>query len=76
MQGLFTESYEPLGDLILKYNLNGEPTDYYRDLDISTAVATTRFKVNGVEYKRELFVCTTAGYDHTSDGQSERRFKF
>ena len=56
MQGLFTESYEPLGDLMLKYNLNGEPTDYYRDLNISTAVATTRFKVNGVEYKRELFV--------------------
>ena len=56
MQGLFTESYEPLGDLMLKYNLNGEPTDYYRDLNISTALATTRFKVNGVEYKRELFV--------------------
>src|SRR5688572_17188729 len=48
MQGLFTESYEPLGDLTLKYNLNGTPTDYYRDLNISTAVATTRLKVNGV----------------------------
>src|SRR5687767_11356130 len=45
MQGLFTESYEPLGDLKLKYQLNGEPTDYYRDLNISTAMATTRFKV-------------------------------
>ena len=45
MQGLFTESYEPLGDLKLKYQLNGEPTDYYRDLNISTATATTRFKV-------------------------------
>ena len=56
MQGIFTESYEPLGDLILKYQLNGEPTDYYRDLNISTAITTTRFKVNGVEYKRELFI--------------------
>ena len=56
MQGLFTESYEPLGDLTLKYNLTGEPTDYYRDLNISTAIATTRFKVNGVEYTREIFV--------------------
>ncbi|HZI24811.1 MAG TPA: glycoside hydrolase family 95 protein, partial [Chryseolinea sp.] len=56
MQGLFTESYEPLGDLKLKYQLNGEPTDYYRDLNISTAMATTRFKVRGVEYRRELFV--------------------
>jgi alpha-L-fucosidase 2 len=56
MQGLFTESYEPLGDLKLKYEVNGEPTDYHRELNISTAVASTRFKVNGVEYKRELFV--------------------
>jgi alpha-L-fucosidase 2 len=56
IQGLFTESYEPLADLVLKYNLNGEPTDYYRDLNISNATATVRFSVNGVEYKRELFV--------------------
>ena len=56
MQGPFTESYEPLGDLILKYDFQGEATDYYRDLDIATAIATTRFKVNGVEYLREQFV--------------------
>lgn len=56
MQGLFTESYEPLGDLTLKYALNGEPTEYYRDLDISSAIATTRFKINGIEFTREQFV--------------------
>jgi alpha-L-fucosidase 2 len=56
MQGLFTESYEPIGDLSLSYSFDGEPTDYYRDLDISNAVATTRFKVNGIEFTRELFV--------------------
>src|SRR6187402_3711643 len=39
MQGLFTESYEPLGDLRLNYTLNGEVTEYYRDLDISSAIA-------------------------------------
>ncbi len=55
MQGLFTESYEPLGDLTLNYTLNGEPTDYYRDLDISSAIATTRFKTNGIEFTREQF---------------------
>lgn len=58
MQGLFTESYEPLGDLTLHYTLNGEPTDYYRDLDISSAIATTRFKINGIEFIREQFVST------------------
>jgi alpha-L-fucosidase 2 len=56
LQGLFTESYEPLGDLIIKQTLSGEPVDYYRDLDISNAVTTTRFTVGGVEYQREVFV--------------------
>lgn len=56
MQGLFTESYEPLGDLRLKQELNGSPTAYYRDLDISRAVATTRFTVGGVEFTREQFI--------------------
>ncbi|WP_128546204.1 glycoside hydrolase family 95 protein [Larkinella soli] len=56
MQGLYTEAYQPLGDLILKQNLSGEATDYYRGLDVSSAVATTRFKVAGVTYTRELFV--------------------
>ncbi|MEO5975870.1 MAG: glycoside hydrolase family 95 protein [Chryseolinea sp.] len=56
MQGLFTESYLPLGDLFITSNFSGQPTDYYRDLDISNATATTKFKVNGVEYIREIFV--------------------
>ncbi len=56
MQGLFTESYEPLGDLVLKFPFTTPATDYYRDLDISKAVATTRFKINGIEYEREQFV--------------------
>lgn len=55
LHGLFTESYEPLGDLTLKYTLGGAPTYYYRDLNISTAIATTRFEVNGVTFTREMF---------------------
>ncbi|MBA4057794.1 MAG: hypothetical protein C0490_23970, partial [Marivirga sp.] len=56
MQGLFTESYEPLGDLIIKQSVEGEPVNYYRDLNISNATSTTRFTVNGVDYSREVFV--------------------
>ena len=56
MQGLYTQSYMPLGDLVLKQNMAGAtPTAYYRDLDIQKAVATTRFTVNGTEFKREIF---------------------
>jgi alpha-L-fucosidase 2 len=56
MQGLFTESYQPLGDVIIKQKFDGEVTDYYRDLDISKAISTTRFTVNGVTYTREYFI--------------------
>ena len=55
MQGLFTESYMPLGDLLIKQELSGPVTDYYRDLNIRDALTTTRFSVNGVNYKREIF---------------------
>ena len=55
MQGPNTEMYQPLGNIILKQPLNGEVSNYYRDLNISNATATTRFTVNGVEYSREMF---------------------
>lgn len=56
MQGLYSESYMPLGDLIIKQDFGGQtPTAYYRGLNIQDAVATTTFTVNGVDYKREVF---------------------
>jgi alpha-L-fucosidase 2 len=55
MQGPNTEMYQPLGDLIIKQQLNGDASNYYRDLNISNATSTTRFTVNGVEYIREMF---------------------
>ncbi|KOS06113.1 alpha-L-fucosidase [Flavobacterium akiainvivens] len=56
MQGLYSESYMPLGDLKIKQDFgNAQPTAYYRGLNIQDAVATTTFTVNGVEYKREVF---------------------
>ncbi|HEX6428290.1 MAG TPA: glycoside hydrolase family 95 protein [Niastella sp.] len=56
MQGYYTESYLPLGDLIIKQNLhNAVPSAYYRDLDLQRAIGTTRFTVNGIAYKREVF---------------------
>lgn len=61
MQGFYTESYLPLADLMIKHRLaNGTPTAYYRDLDISKAVSTTRFTLDGVTYVREGFVSAPA----------------
>jgi alpha-L-fucosidase 2 len=56
MQGVYSESYLPLGDLVLRQQLPaGEPSAYYRDLSVSDAVGTTRFTVGNVEYTREMF---------------------
>ncbi len=57
MQGLYSESYLPLGDLLLKQSFAKNTVDnYYRELDIEDAVATTKYSVDGVDYKREVFV--------------------
>ncbi len=56
IQGVYTEAYQPLGDLLLRQTLAGDSSAYYRDLNVSTATATTRFTSGGVTYTRELFV--------------------
>jgi len=56
LQGLYTEAYQPLGDLVLKQKYTGAVTDYYRDLNIENAISTTRFKVGNNEFTREFFV--------------------
>jgi alpha-L-fucosidase 2 len=56
MQGHFTQSYLPLGDLVLQQTTGaGTSTDYRRDLDLRSGVATTTFTVDGVHYRREIF---------------------
>jgi hypothetical protein len=56
MQGYFSQSYAPVGDLLIRQDYKGVVTDYYRDLDLNTAIATTHFKVGETEYTREAFV--------------------
>jgi alpha-L-fucosidase 2 len=60
LQGLYSEAYQPLGDLFLQQKLNGQATDYYRDLNIENAISTTRFKVGNTEFTREFFVSAPA----------------
>lgn len=54
MQGFYTESYLPLGDIRIKQQTE-EVTNYYRELNIDNAIATTRFTSNGIDYTREYF---------------------
>ncbi|MDR2026638.1 MAG: glycoside hydrolase family 95 protein [Prevotellaceae bacterium] len=48
-------AYQPVGDLNLLFAGHEKVEKYYRELDISTAIATTRYTVDGVEYVRETF---------------------
>ena len=61
MQGPYSESYMPLGDLLIKQDFPGNNTSAYsRDLNIQDAVSTTKFTIDGVNYKREVFVSAPA----------------
>jgi alpha-L-fucosidase 2 len=47
--------YQPVGNVYLNFPGHENYTNYYRDLDISKAIATTSYTVDGVTYKREVF---------------------
>ena len=48
-------SYQPLGELKLNFNIDGNVTEYARELNLNTAIASTSFICDGVKYSREVF---------------------
>ena len=60
LQGAFTQSYQPLGDLHLHFGHAERATAYQRDLNLDSATATTRYTVNGVTYTRTVFASAPA----------------
>ena len=56
LQGAFSQSYQPLGNLRLKFEKRGEVTEYQRSLDIGSAVAEVRYKEDGHWHRRRMFV--------------------
>jgi alpha-L-fucosidase 2 len=48
--------YQPLGDLRLRFPGHEKVEQYVRNLDLDQAVATTAYRIGGVEFKREVFV--------------------
>ncbi|MCF7803665.1 MAG: glycoside hydrolase family 95 protein [Candidatus Marinimicrobia bacterium] len=53
--------FQTIGSLYLKFPGHEKVSKYYRDLDISEAVATVSYSVGGVQYRREVF---TSFMDH------------
>jgi alpha-L-fucosidase 2 len=48
------KAYQPFGDLRFDFPGHGDATDYSRQLDLDTAVATTRYRVGDVTFTREV----------------------
>ena len=56
MQGPYTQSYPPLGDLYLTFE-HGDAArgGYRRQLDLRSAVADVRYRIGTTNYVREIF---------------------
>lgn len=48
-------SYQPLGDLVIRYGWNEPVSDYKRELNLNTAVSTTQFKIAGKKYVQKVW---------------------
>ncbi len=51
--------YESVGNIVLTFPGHEKYTNLYRELDLKTAIATTKYNVDGVEFTREAFTSFT-----------------
>ena len=73
MEAHDVQAYQLAGDLHLDFHNMDPVNDYHRELDLTKAIATTTFKKDGVEMKRECFVSSphqVAAYRISSNSQA------
>jgi alpha-L-fucosidase 2 len=56
LQGPFTQSYLPLGDLWLEFGHAEEAEEYRRELNLDTATVEIGYRIGEVRYRRSLFI--------------------
>lgn len=56
LQGSFSQSYAPLGNLNLHFRNCAEFSNYSRKLDLTNAIATVEYSSNNIKYKREYYI--------------------
>ncbi len=56
MLGPYTQAYLPLGSLTLFLHHDANAQDYYRTLDLTTAIARIHYRIGDVHYARETFI--------------------
>lgn len=55
MQGPFNQAYEPLSDLLIRFNHRADPISYERSLDLDSGISTVTYTSEGVRFTRETF---------------------
>ncbi len=62
MQGSYTQSYQPLGNLHIQLDHGNRATsDYVRALDLDSAIATVQYRVENTIFTREIFSSAVDG---------------
>ena len=56
IQGKNSESFAPLGTMVINNHHTGKAINYYRELDISKAISKVSYEMDGVKFTREYFV--------------------
>ncbi len=56
IQGKFSSSYAPLGNLWLVMNIQDSIFNYQRNLDMSTGIVTVKFQSDRTNYSKEYFI--------------------
>lgn len=56
LQGPYSQSYMPLGTMYINFINSENYSNYYRELDLNTAVSKVSYESNGVKYIREYFI--------------------
>ncbi len=49
-------SYQPLGNLLINYKWDSQPTNYTRELDLETGIASTNFAVGDKKYEQKVWI--------------------
>ncbi|MGA3190524.1 MAG: glycoside hydrolase family 95 protein, partial [Bryobacteraceae bacterium] len=55
MQGPYNQSYQPIGNLILKFDVPGGVDGYQRELDLDRAIVSVTYRAGGAAFSREIF---------------------
>lgn len=59
MLGPWNQSYQPMGNLYIKFDAEGETSGYRRELNLNDAIIRTEYKQGNISYSREVF-CSAA----------------